>query len=246
VIDSDPKLEVLRLNVATPEEFNIPVPSVVLPLRNVTVPEGIAPPEAAVTVAVNPTTPPTVTDEGEAVSAVVVFTFAAVTVTVTALDVDPLKLESPPYVAVIEFDPTVSVLTINVATPDAFSVADPSVVLPSTNVTVPVTPVPVTVAVSVTFAPALALVGEAVSVVVVLVFVGGGVTAPYWLISTVGPTISTFPSPSTSAAISGCAKFATASSIGCGGATVPSFAPLATLWNVPSPLPRKTPLSYGG
>jgi hypothetical protein len=105
--------------------------------------------------------------------------FAAVTVTVSALEVEPLKLESPLYKAVIECDPTASVFKVSVATPEAFSVPDPSVVLPSANVTVPVAPVPVTVAVKVTLAPAVALVGEAASVVVVFVFAGGVVAVPY-------------------------------------------------------------------
>jgi hypothetical protein len=48
------------------------------------------------------------------------------------------KWESPPYAAVIECVPTVSVDVVNVATPLLFSVPVPSVVVPSRKVAVPV------------------------------------------------------------------------------------------------------------
>src|SRR2546422_736090 len=81
----------------------------------------------------------------------------ALTVWVTALDVLPLKLASPAYVAVIERVPTVNVDVTNVALPP-LSVPVPSVAVPSLNVTVPVgVPPPggetVTVAVNVTDRP---------------------------------------------------------------------------------------------
>lgn len=58
--------------VAWPDAFSVPVPSVVVPLRNVTVPVGIAVPEAGVTVAVKVMLVPLVAMAAEAVSAVVV------------------------------------------------------------------------------------------------------------------------------------------------------------------------------
>jgi hypothetical protein len=66
-----------------------------------------------------------------------------------------LKLLSPPYVAVIECDPTLKEDVANVACPDPSSVPVPRVVAPSLNVTIPVgVPLPgeftVTVAVNVT------------------------------------------------------------------------------------------------
>jgi hypothetical protein len=75
----------------------------------------------------------------------------------SAADVLVVKLELPPYTAVIECVPSASVETANVAFP-LVSVPVPRVVLPSLNVTVPVgVPVPgavaVKVAVNVTLSP---------------------------------------------------------------------------------------------
>ena len=66
----------------------------------------------------------------------------------------PLKLPFPAYTAVIECVPAVREDVVNVARPLVSSEVDPSVVVPSMNVTVPVgTPDPLTVAVKVTPAP---------------------------------------------------------------------------------------------
>ena len=86
-------------------------------------------------------------------------------VTITAAETLGPLLGSPPYVAVIEWLPTASVLDVNVAAPDATD-AVPSVVLPSLNVTVPVGLLPLTVAVNVTGWLNGARVVEAMSVVV--------------------------------------------------------------------------------
>jgi hypothetical protein len=63
---------------------------------------------------------------------------AAFTVSDTARDVLPASSVSPPYTAVIECEPTVSEVVVNVAVPEPFSVPVPSVVVPSLKVTVPV------------------------------------------------------------------------------------------------------------
>jgi hypothetical protein len=80
--------------VAVPDPLSVPVPRVVAPFVNVTVPVGVGTPEAPVTVAVKVTLDPTAMEVGEAVKAVVVY--PSVTVTVTALEVDPAFLASPP------------------------------------------------------------------------------------------------------------------------------------------------------
>ena len=91
----------------------------------------------------------------------------AVTVTVTAFDVLPALLLSPPYTAVTEFAPRGSIEVANVATPEPFSIPVPSVAAPSMNVTLPVGVIPpvggVTVAVNVTLVPTTTFVALAVS-----------------------------------------------------------------------------------
>ena len=153
----EPTVSALVLNVATPEGFNMPVPSVLEPSLNVIVPVGIAEPLLAVTVAVKVMVAPTVEELRLAVSVVVVV--ICCTLCVSAAEVLVRLLESPPYIAVIECEPIESALVLNVATPETFSVPVPSVVLPSKKVTVPVgTAVPgaasAMVAVNVTEAPA--------------------------------------------------------------------------------------------
>lgn len=76
--------------VATPEPFRVPVPRVVAPLLNVTVPVGADP----VTVAVNVTLDPTAIEDAEAVRAVVVD--PVVTTTATELEVEAVFRASPP------------------------------------------------------------------------------------------------------------------------------------------------------
>jgi hypothetical protein len=163
VIECDPTASVDVANVATPE-LSVPVPSVVAPSRNVTVPVGVPP--VPVTVAVNVTDWPAVEGLTEEVSVVVLaFVF---TTWVTTEDVLAAKLESPPYCAVIEWEPRASVDVENDAAPP-LSVPVPSVVAPSRNVTVPVgiPPVPVTVAVNVTGWPIVEGLTEEPSTVVV-------------------------------------------------------------------------------
>jgi hypothetical protein len=82
-------------NVATPAPLSVAVPNVLVPSLNVTVPVGV--PEAglvAVTVAVNVTDWPKT--DGLADEVRVVLLEAWLTFCVNAVDVLPVKLESPP------------------------------------------------------------------------------------------------------------------------------------------------------
>jgi hypothetical protein len=67
----------------------------------------------------------------------------------TVFDVEIALLLSPPYVAVIEWDPAVSALVVQPALPLLKGTAEQIAVAPSLNVTVPVGDWPVTVAVKV-------------------------------------------------------------------------------------------------
>src|SRR5437899_4167032 len=126
------------------------------PSLKVTFPAGLPEPGLlAVTVAVKVTDCPNTDGLAEELADVVVLYF---TVCVNLGDVLPLKLASPPYDALIEWEPTASVLVTNVAWPEPFRVPVPRVLEPSMKVTVPVG-VPaaglfaVTVAVKVTGCP---------------------------------------------------------------------------------------------
>ena len=82
------------------------------------------------------------------------------------------KLELPPYTAVMEWLPLFKFEIEKVAWPDAFKVLDPSVLLPSLKVTVPVGTavpgaLPTTIAVKVTDWPLFDGLSEEVTVVVV-------------------------------------------------------------------------------
>ena|ERR1700675_2235051 len=97
------------------------------------------------------------------------------TVTVTLDEgVLPLKLASPPYIAVMLWLPDASDEVLKVAVAAPFRTDVPSVVAPSEKVTVPVGPVgvdepgaiTVTVAISVTVWPRLEGLGDATNVVV--------------------------------------------------------------------------------
>jgi hypothetical protein len=95
----------------------------------------------------------------------------AVTVMVTALEVDETKFASPPYEAVIEAMPTGSVVIERVAIPLPFKVPVPRAVVPFRKVTVPVGTVvfpagPATDAVKVTLVPKVIEVADAASLVV--------------------------------------------------------------------------------
>src|SRR5436309_10147064 len=126
------------------------------PSLKVTFPAGLPEPGLlAVTVAVKVTDCPNTDGLAEELADVVVPYF---TVCVNLGDVLPLKLASPPYDALIEWEPTASVLVTNVAWPEPSRVPVPRVLEPSLKVTVPVG-VPaaglfaVTVAVKVTGCP---------------------------------------------------------------------------------------------
>jgi hypothetical protein len=102
VIEFDPTASVDVLYVAIPPLI-VPVPSVVPPSANVTVPVAVE----GVTVAVNVTDEPYT--DGFADEARFTVVLALFTVCVNAEDVLLLSYASPPYEAVIEFDPTASV-----------------------------------------------------------------------------------------------------------------------------------------
>src|SRR5437667_11908069 len=140
------------------------------PSRKVTLPAGVpAPGLLAVTVAVKVTDCPNTDGLAEELADVVVPYF---TVCVNLGDVLPLKLASPPYDALIEWEPTASVLVTNVAWPEPFRVPEPRAPDPSTTATVPVG-VPaaglfaVTVAVKVTGCPDTDGLAEELNTVVV-------------------------------------------------------------------------------
>lgn len=161
------------LNVAEPA-LSGPEPKVVAPSFNVTVPVGVPLPGAAGdTVAVNFTPCPTTEGFADDTSTVVVP--AMFTVCMSVLDVLAEKLLLPPYAALIEWLPRLSVEVLNVAIPP-LSVFEPKVVAPSLKVTVPVgVPDPgataLTVAVKVTDWPKTeGFADDATAVVVLSVF----------------------------------------------------------------------------
>jgi len=145
------------------------VPKVFAPSRNVTVPVGVPLPGATLaTIAVKVTDWPT--SEGLADELTVVEVLLAATVCVTAEDVLTPSVELPPYIAVIEWVPTVNVDDEKIAmpVPEFGSVTVPIVFVPSRNVTVPVAPVGVTVAVQFTACPNTEGLGAQVSAVAVV------------------------------------------------------------------------------
>ena len=82
-----------NVSVATPLPFSVAVVSVVLLAWKLTAPDGVAPlPEAGVTVTVSVTELPELTGLGDAVSTVLL---AASILSVAALDVEAVSLESP-------------------------------------------------------------------------------------------------------------------------------------------------------
>jgi hypothetical protein len=98
-------------------------------------------------------------------------TGVAVTVTVTEDDVEGVKFDVPPKLAVIESAPAGSVFRLILAVPLLLSVPVPMDVPPSRKVTMPLVaglPLLFTMAVSVTEAPAAAVAVDAVSVVAVV------------------------------------------------------------------------------
>jgi hypothetical protein len=150
-----PDTRLAVLYVAVPEPLRVPGPRAVAPSLKVTVPVSTPEPFAGATVAVKVTFTPRSAVADEDATVVVVASIA--TVTEIGLDVDDANLRSPEYCAVIESVPTGRGV-VSVATPEAFSVAVPSAVVPERKVTVPVgivaVPVgPDTVAVRVTDCP---------------------------------------------------------------------------------------------
>ena len=98
VIECDPVLKDDVANVAWPLPFREPVPNVVAPSMNVTVPVGtVVFPLGPATVAVNVTCCPAVDGFCDDVTAVVVAgSVTALTTCANAGDVDPAKVEFPP------------------------------------------------------------------------------------------------------------------------------------------------------
>src|SRR6266403_611018 len=158
-MECDPTLSDDVVQVARPlllRERLLQLVMAVPPSLKVTFPDGVPVPGlCAVTVAVNFTDCPNTDGFDEELTDVVVPYF---TLCVILGDVLPLKFASPPYDAVIEWEPTASVLVTNVAWPAPFRVPVPSALGPSLKVTVPVgMPAPAvfafTVAVKVTGCP---------------------------------------------------------------------------------------------
>ena len=138
------------VKVATPDELTFAVPSRVSPLKKLTVPFE-TPRGAGLTVAVSVISLPWLPDSGRRSSAVVVG--APATVIASPDEVEVAKAALPEYTAVIEFVPAGRLEVVKVATPDEFTFAVPSSVLPLKKLTVPAgvpVGVGVTVAVRVT------------------------------------------------------------------------------------------------
>jgi hypothetical protein len=158
------------MNVAWPP-LSVPVPIIVAPSKKDTVPVGVPAPGAlAVTDAVNVTDCPKTlgfTDEPTLLDVVSLFT----TCEMAGVEVLPLKLALPPYVAVNECVAVASDDACSVATPALLRLPVPMDVAPSRNVTVPVGSVTpdagVTVAVSVIGCPKTAGFANETSTVVV-------------------------------------------------------------------------------
>ena len=154
--------------VATLLPFSVtaPVPKAVEPLKNITVPVGV-PPAVLVTVAVNVTDWPATSGLSDETSAVALG-LPLTTCLSAGDDVLPLKFASPPYCAVIEWDPMGREDVEKVATPVPFRTPGPSDAVPSKNVTEPVGVPPavlVTVAVNVTDWPTTSGLSEEASAV---------------------------------------------------------------------------------
>lgn len=132
VIELDPIGSVDVVNVATPAALTVPVPKTVVPSRKVT--EPVAP---ACTVAEKVTA--WLGADGFEEEASVTTTVAFPTVTCVAGDVIGPLVEVIVAVAVIEFEPTGKEGTVKVAWPLTTG-AVPKTVVPSVNVTGPVTP----------------------------------------------------------------------------------------------------------
>ena len=135
MIECVPTVSVDVGKVATPPLISVPLPSVVVTSRKVTVPVGVLE-VLDVIVAVNVTGAPLDAEAAELSNAEVVA--AGVMVCVTAAEVLPARFALPSYLAVIECAPAVSIEVARVATPLLFSVPVPIVFVPSMKATVPV------------------------------------------------------------------------------------------------------------
>ena len=147
VMECVPTDKFLVVKVATPP-LSLPVPSVVEPSVNVTVPVGVPKPgDVAVTVAAKLTDWPNTDGLADDASTVVVASLLSTWL--VTVDVLARSFVSPPYTAVIECVATDKVLVVKVATPP-LSVPVPSVAEPFLNVTAAVgAPKPADVAVTV-------------------------------------------------------------------------------------------------
>ena len=117
MITSEPDERLVVVNVATPDEFRLAVPSKVLPLKKLIVPTGV-PVGLGVTVAVSVTVCPVITGFGAAVSTVLVAVSAA-PVSGTLSDWLAARLASPGYMAPTLWVPAPSTeIPVAVALPD--------------------------------------------------------------------------------------------------------------------------------
>ena len=136
MIACEPTERLLVVSVALPP-LSVAEPSVVVPSMKVTVPVVVPlPGAAAVTVAVNVTDWPNTEGFAEAVTTVLVLSWFTVWFSVG--EVLMAKVALPLKTAVIACWPAASFVVISVALPP-LSVAEPSLVVPSMKVTVPVT-----------------------------------------------------------------------------------------------------------
>src|SRR5207247_3581011 len=175
-MECDPTLSEDVVQVARPlllRERLLQLVMAVPPSLKVTFPVGVPEPGLfAVTVAVNFTDCPNTDGFNEELTDVVEQYFTGC---VSLGDVLPVKFAAPPYDAVIEWEPTASVLVTNVPWPEPSRVPVPRMVEPSLKVTVPVgVPAPglfaVTVAVNVTACPDSDGLAEELTTVAVLAF----------------------------------------------------------------------------
>jgi hypothetical protein len=123
---------------ATALLFSVPVPSVAVPSRNVTVPVGVTE-LLDMIVALNVSGLPLDAEAAETASvAVVAIAAADDMVSVVGAEVLPAKTPLPVYLQMIEWVPTVSVDVVKVATAWLFRDPVPSEVVPSKKTTAPV------------------------------------------------------------------------------------------------------------
>lgn len=160
-----PTPSVLMAIVACAEAFSVPVPMTVVPSRNCTVPPGCAPLAPPEMVAVKVTDVPGVAVASDELNSTAV-AFAAVMVSVWSGAVSVRNAASPEYAAYMSYVPAASAEVVNVAVPEASSVACPRFTESLKKVMVPVGTLPETgasVAVNVTGRPVIVAVEDKVS-----------------------------------------------------------------------------------